>query len=160
MSIAELDQGGLGLPEKDYYFRADPKSVEIRKKYVAHISKMFSLDRCSSRKSAETAAATVMSVETALAKASLDVTARRDPQKLFHQMSKAELAKLSPNFSFEQFLPGGGAHHAFEKVNVDVPDFIAALSQLVATRPIGRSQGLPHLALRPLERPGAIQTVC
>jgi len=134
MSIADLDQGGLGLPERDYYFRDDPKSVEIRKKYVAHISRMFSLIGAAPER-VQTAATTVMSVETALAKTSLDVTARRDPQKLFHQMSKAELAKLSPNFSFENFFQAVSTPRV-EIVNVDVPDFIAALSQLVATRPI------------------------
>jgi endothelin-converting enzyme/putative endopeptidase len=134
MSIADLDQGGLGLPEKDYYFRDDAKSVELRKKYVSHISEMLSLVGVT-RERALSAAARVMSVETALAKASLDVTARRDPQKLFHQMSKAELAKLSPNFSFEHFFTAVDTP-AFEKVNVDVPDFIAAFSQLVSTRPM------------------------
>ena len=97
MNIADLDQGGLGLPEKDYYFRSDPKSVEIRQKYVASIAKMFSLIGVAAP-DADRKATVVMSVETDLAKASLDVTSRRDPQKLFHQMPKAQLAELSPDF--------------------------------------------------------------
>lgn len=135
MTIAGVDQGGLGLPEKDYYFRTDAKSIEIRQKYVAMIAKMFTLIGAP-RSDADRKATTVMSIETDLAKASLDVTSRRDPQKLFHEMSKADLAKLSPNFNFDEFFrqvntPG------FSIVEVAVPDFVKAFSQLVSSRPIG-----------------------
>ena len=135
MSIASLDQGGLGLPEKDYYFRTDPKSVEIRAKYVAMIEKMFGLIGLSAS-DAKTKAATVMSLETDLAKSSLDVTSRRDPQKLFHQMPKARLLQLSPGFDFSEFFSKVDAPQ-FTTINVAVPAFITAFSQLVNSRPVG-----------------------
>ena len=77
--IGQADQGGIGLPEKDYYFRTDAKAVETRKEYVAHITRMLQLLGASAADAAKQANA-IMSLETALAKASLDVTARRDPR--------------------------------------------------------------------------------
>jgi endothelin-converting enzyme/putative endopeptidase len=135
MSIADLDQGGLGLPEKDYYFRTDAKSVEMRTKYVAAIAKMFGLIGISAS-DAKTKAATIMSIETDLAKSSLDVTSRRDPQKLFHEMPKAQLLQISPTFDFDDFFTRVNAPQ-FTTINVDVPAFITAFSQLVNSRPIG-----------------------
>ena len=76
--IADLDQGGLGLPDRDYYLKTDEKSVEIRKQYVAHIQKMLQLAGASAEDAAKQAQA-VMAMETELAKASLDRVARRDP---------------------------------------------------------------------------------
>ena len=138
MMIADLDQGGLGLPEKDFYFRSDPKSTQIRQKYVAAIAKTFVLIGILPAE-ADKKAAQVMSLETELAKASLDVTSRRDPQKLFHQMPKEQVAKLSPNFNFTDFF-AEVKMPAFTTVNVDVPAFIQAFSTLVKTRPMSEIQ--------------------
>ena len=129
--IADLDQGGLGLPERDFYFRTDAKSQEIREKYVAHMTRMFELAGGSHTDAAKKAAA-VMSIETDLAKASLDVTSRRDPQKLVHEMSKGELMQLSPAFDLNKFFSEVHAPE-FSKLNVSVPDFFKALSALVTT---------------------------
>ncbi|MGH9582881.1 MAG: M13 family peptidase, partial [Bryobacteraceae bacterium] len=85
MMIAAVDQGGLGLPDRDYYFRADAKSKEIRQKYVAHIRKMFELVGVPSETAAQKAQ-TVMGIETALAKASLNATERRNPHMVTHVM--------------------------------------------------------------------------
>ncbi len=138
MMIAGVDQGGLGLPEKDYYLRTDAKSVELRQKYVAMMAKMFSLIGAPGPE-AEKKAAVVMSIETDLAKASLDVTSRRDPQRLFHEMPKAELAKLSPDFNFDEFFAKVRSPQ-FTTINVSVPDFAKALSQLLSSRPMGDLQ--------------------
>lgn len=134
MTIPDLDQGGLGLPERDYYFRDDAKSKVLREKYVADIAKTLVLSGVSQAE-AEKRAAAVMSLETAMAKASLDITSRRNPQKLFHQMSRSQLRTLSPDFAFDQFFQNVKTP-AFDVVNVDVPEFISALSGLVKTRPI------------------------
>ncbi len=132
MTIANLDQGGIGLPERDFYFRTDAKSEEIRKKYLEHVSKMFALlgmPESEARKKAQT----VMSIETDLAKASLDVTTRRDPKLLVHVMPKMELAQLSPNFNFDQFFVQVKAP-AFSSLNVDVPAFLKEFSALLQNR--------------------------
>lgn len=129
MMIADVDQGGLGLPERDYYLRKDTKSEEIRQKYMAHIAKMFLLigvpEATASKK-----AANIMALETDLAKASLDVTSRRNPQLLVHEMPTEKLTELSPNFNFKQFFTQVNAP-SFSKLNVTVPDFFKALSTVM-----------------------------
>jgi endothelin-converting enzyme/putative endopeptidase len=134
MMIADLDQGGIGLPEKDFYFRTDERSKEIRQKYVAHIAKMFQLIGVPAA-DAPRKAATVMSIETDLAKASLDVTSRRDPQLLVHEMPKSDLAQLAPSFNFDEFFSRLNTPD-FSKLNVAVPDFFRNFSNLLKTRSI------------------------
>src|SRR4051794_9878759 len=132
MNIAEVDQGGIGLPEKDFYFRTDARSEEIRKKYVAHIAKMFQLIGISSA-DASGKATRIMALETQLAKASLDVTSRRDPKLLVHKMSKQELAALVPEFNFNQFFTQLQAP-GFTVINVAVPDFFKAFGNLLQSQ--------------------------
>lgn len=129
MTIAELDQGGLGLPERDFYFRTDPRSEEIRKKYVAHIAKMFELIGIPADQASQKAA-TVMTIETDLAKGSLDVTSRRDPQNLLHEVSTAELKQLAPNFNFDEFFARLKTPD-FSKLNVAVPAFLKDFNALL-----------------------------
>ena len=120
--IAQLDQGGLGLPDRDYYFKDDPKSVELRKKYVEHVTKMFVLLGDGQDKAAAEAK-TVMEIETGLAKGALDQTSRRDPQKVYHKLTNTELAALSPAFSWNTYFEGVGAPR-FDSLNVAEPEFI------------------------------------
>lgn len=134
MMIAAVDQGGLGLPERDYYFRTDPHSVEIRKKYVAHIGKMFELVGVSSQVAAQKAQ-TVMKIETDLAQASLNPTQRRNPKLLVHMMPTAQLAALAPRFDFHEFFRQIDAP-SFNNLNVAVPDFMKEFSTLLATEPL------------------------
>lgn len=132
--IADLDQGGLGLPEKDFYLRDDAHSVELRKKYVTHISKMLQL-LGETPATADKKADAVMAIETALAKVSLDVTSRRDPKAVTHKLTIAALNKLSPDFNFPAYFTAMGAP-GFQTLNVDVPAFIQGLSQLLGSHPI------------------------
>jgi putative endopeptidase len=127
--IAQLDQGGLGLPDRDYYFKDDPKSVELRKKYVAHVAKMFVLLGDDEAKAAAEAK-TVMEIETGLAKGALDQTSRRDPQKVYHKLTGKELAALSPAFDWNAYFEGVGAPR-FDSLNVAEPDFIKTMQTLL-----------------------------
>jgi len=125
--IAEAFQGGLGLPDRDYYFKDDAKSQELRKQYVAHVQKMFELlgDK------PEVAAAesqTVMRIETALAKGSMTRVEMRDPQKLYHKMTAAELQTLAPNFQWSTYFTKAGLP-ALASLNVATPGFFKALSE-------------------------------
>jgi putative endopeptidase len=129
--IADVDQGGLGLPDRDYYFKDDEKSVDLRKKYVAHVQKMFELLGDAPEKAAAEAKA-VMDIETGLAKGALDQTNRRDPQKVYHKMSKQELTALSPTFNWNVYFEGVGAPK-FDSLNVDEPDFIKQMETVVNT---------------------------
>jgi endothelin-converting enzyme/putative endopeptidase len=128
-TIGEADQGGLGLPDRDDYFRDDAHSAEVRKAYVAHIAKTFGL----AGDTPEVAAArakTVMEIETGIAKVSLDTVSRRDPQKVHHKMTRAELVALTPSFDWSRYLRGVQAP-AFERLNVAVPDFFRGLEPLI-----------------------------
>ena len=127
--IAEVDQGGLGLPDRDYYFKEDPKSVEIRKKYVEHATKMFVLLGDDEKKAGMEASA-VMSIETGLAKGALDQTSRRDPQKIYHKLTSKELAALSPGFNWNVYFEGVGAP-PFDSLNVVEPDFIRNMQEVL-----------------------------
>lgn len=129
--IAELDQGGLGLPDRDYYFKDDPKSVELRQKYVQHVEKMFQLVGDAPDKAAAEAKI-VMDIETGLAKGALDQTSRRDPQKIYHKMSTQELAALSPGFNWDLYFEGVGAPK-FESLNVVEPEFIKQMRTVIDT---------------------------
>src|ERR1700732_163824 len=106
--IAEVDQGGMGMPDRDYYFKDDAKSVELRKQYVDHVTKTFVLlgDK---QPQAEAEAKVVMDIETGLAKGALDQTSRRDPQKIYHKLTNQELAALSPAFNWNTYFEGVGA---------------------------------------------------
>ncbi len=125
--IADADQGGLGLPDRDYYTKDDAKSQELRKAYVAHVEKMFELlgDR------PDTAAAeaqTVMRIETALAKGSMTRVERRDPKALDHKMTGAELEKLSPEFQWQVYFTKVGMP-SLGSLNVTAPNFFKAMSE-------------------------------
>ncbi len=132
MTIAQIDQGGIGLPEKDYYLRTDAKSEEIRQKYVAHVGKMFELIGVTPD-GASKKAASVMAIETELARGSMDVTSRRNPQLLVHEMPTSELAQLAPKFNFDRFFTGLNTPE-FTKLNVAVPQFVKTFNQVVANR--------------------------
>ena len=123
--IAEVDQGGLGLPERDYYLKTDPKSLETRKAYVAHLQRMFELLGDSAAVAAKKSV-TVMSIETALAKGSMDIVTRRDPEKLYHRMSTGDLAALAPTFGFAKFLVEAGLP-LVKTLNVTVPEFFKTM---------------------------------
>jgi endothelin-converting enzyme/putative endopeptidase len=132
--VAQLDQGGLGLPDRDYYFKDDPKSVELRQKYLAHVQRMFELAG-EKPADAKAHAETVMRLETALAKGSLDRVSRRDPEKIYHPMKKAELVKLTPAFQWAQYFTGTHAP-AFNDIILSWPDFFKAVNAEIESAPL------------------------
>jgi putative endopeptidase len=130
--IASAVQGGLGLPDRDYYLREDDKSKKLRDDYVAHVRKMFELLGDAPEKAA-TEANTVMTIETSLAKASMSNVERRDPNKTYHRTKLADLRTLTPDFSWEAFFKATG-HPGLTESNIGQPDFFKALdAQLTAT---------------------------
>ncbi len=126
---AAVDQGGITLPDRDYYIKDDPKSVETRTKYVAHVQKMFEL-LGEKPEQASADAKTVMEIETKLAQASMDRTLRRDPKSRDHQMPVAELVSMAPNFDFPAFFPATGVAK-FEQLNVGNPEFFKSVNGLI-----------------------------
>jgi putative endopeptidase len=125
--IADTDQGGLGLPDRDYYTKDDAKSVELRKGYLAHVQKMFELlgDK---PETAASEAQTVMRIETALAKGSMTRVERRDPKSLDHKMTSAELEKISPEFHWQVYFAKVGMP-SLSSLNVASPGFFKAMNE-------------------------------
>ncbi len=134
LTIANLDQGGLTLPDRDYYLKDDAKSVETRQKYLEHVQKMFEL----AGDKPEVAAAeakTVLAVETGLAKASMDRTARRDPKNRDHMMPATEIVTVAPNFDLTQYFADSGAPK-FTSLNVTNPDFFKTVNDQLSSVPL------------------------
>ncbi len=144
--IVEVAQGGLGLPDRDYYTKDDAKSKEIRQRYLEHVQKVFEL-LGDPPATAKKEAGTVMRIETALAKASLTRVERRDPYKTKHIMKKADLNSLAPNFDWSAYFNANQVP-SFETLNVDEPEFFKQLnSQLASTQLAGWQSYLRfHLA--------------
>ena len=132
--ISSYSSGGLGLPERDYYFRIDPKSVEQRKQYIDHVRKMFVLAGESEAQAAKDADI-VMALETRLAKASLTITERRDPQNLNHPTDVGRLSRELTHFSLTDYVDSAHAP-ASGKANDEQPKFMAEFNALVASTPI------------------------
>src|SRR5471030_1249733 len=123
--IAQADQGGISLPDRDYYLKDDAKSVELRKEFSEHVAKTFKLLGDAPDKAAAEAKA-VMEIETVLAKGSMDRVERREPEKIYHKLSQQDWQALAPSFSFTTYLADLGTP-AFGSLNVATPDFFKAL---------------------------------
>jgi predicted metalloendopeptidase len=134
MVIAGMGQGGLGLPDRDYYLRDDDASKKLREKYVAHVAKMLGLAGDSPADAAAEAAA-IMGLETALAKASKSAADLRDPVANYHKMALADLEKLSPHFDWNPFFAGVGLD-APASMDVGQPEFVQALDAEAIGAPI------------------------
>ncbi|MGA2217905.1 MAG: M13 family metallopeptidase [Terracidiphilus sp.] len=128
---AAVDQGGLGLPERDYYLRSGDAAEKTRKQYVEHVTKMLKL---TGEPDAQTAsdAKKIMDLETALAKVSMDITSRRDPKNVYHPMTAADLAKLMPQIEWKGFFDAVGTPGVSE-LNVAIPDFFKGLNALLGS---------------------------
>ncbi len=125
--IAGIWQGGLGLPDRDYYLNEDGRSKEIREKYVSHLTKMFNLMGCDV---SEKQATTVMNIETEVAKVSNTRLENRNPQATYNKMSVSEISKVAPYFDWTLYLADIGASKV-DSINVNQPKFVAGISELL-----------------------------
>jgi putative endopeptidase len=119
------------LPDRDYYFREDPKSKELREKYIQHIGNMFQLLGWGADK-AKSASETVLRIETALAKVSLDRVALRDPKAVYHKMPIKDLQALSPAFEWNHYFAQIPSPK-FADLNVGMPDFFKGMNAVIDT---------------------------
>ncbi len=126
--IANVDQGGLGLPDRDYYTKDDTKSQELRKAYVAHVRKMLELlgDKPDAA-AAESQA--ILRIETELANGSMTRVERRDPKALDHKMSVPDLQKVSPNFGWPSYFAKVGLP-SLSSLNVTSPNFFKTMNEV------------------------------
>ncbi|HEV2749539.1 MAG TPA: M13 family metallopeptidase [Gemmatimonadales bacterium] len=136
--IAEAGQGGLGLPDRDYYTKTDSTSERLRQQYVTHVARMLELAGTGADP-ARAAAQRIMTLETALAVASMTRVQQRDPNAVYHKMTVAELGAISPSIAWEAYFAEVGALGvvgAGGALNVRQPDFFKAMSGLVRDRPM------------------------
>jgi putative endopeptidase len=124
--IGEVDEGGLGLPDRDYYLKNDSKARQLRKQYQDHIGKMFELLGDSPRQ-AKSESRQALRIETALAKGSMSVLDRRDPQKLYHKMSRREFEAIAPDFQWNIYFAKVGMD-GLQSLNVTNPGFFRAMN--------------------------------
>jgi putative endopeptidase len=127
--IAVVDQGGLGLPERDYYLRTGDAAETTRKQYVSHVAKMLVLTGEPADKAA-TDAEKIMNLETSLAKDSLDVTSQRDPNKIYHLESVEQLSALAPAIDWPRLFSLTSTP-SMTNLNVANPDFFKGLQTLI-----------------------------
>lgn len=136
--IAEEGAGGLGLPDRDYYLKTDAKSIEIRAKYVDYIAHLFTMSGEPAAQ-AKADADAVLQLETALATASLSRVDRRDPYKVFHRLTLADLQAQVPAMNWADLFRRSGAP-AFTTMNISEPDFNKALQTQLTTAPLATLQ--------------------
>jgi putative endopeptidase len=129
--IASTRQGGLSLPDRSYYLTDDARSEKLRGEYVEHVTKMFVLAG-DTPEAAATEAKSVMTIETALAKGSTERVEMRDPAKIYHIMTLAELQNLSPDYDWKAYLAGTRIGE-FKTLNVATPDFFKAMNAALET---------------------------
>ena len=128
--IGGVAQGGLGLPDRDYYFKTDPASTALRAKYQEHVGRMLEL---AGQAAGKQQAARIMELETALAKASMDKVTRRDPDKTWHRLDRKGLKAAAPQFRWDEYFAAIGAPEV-QAINVNAPDFIKAVNALLAKK--------------------------
>ena len=132
--IGQLFQGGLALPDRDYYTKTDDKSRDIRDKYLLHVAAMLELagaDSATARGNAEK----VMAIETKLAEASMTRVQTRNPDNIYHKTTLAELNGLAPNFIWSTYFKNIGLANA-GSINVGPPDFVKALNTQLTEIPL------------------------
>jgi endothelin-converting enzyme/putative endopeptidase len=132
--VAQIDQGGLSLPGRDYYIKTDEKSAATLKKYRTHVQKMFVLAG-EKETQASSDAEVVIALETALAQAQMDNVKRRDPKNVNNKMSLAQIRALTPSVDWDVYLKAVKAP-ASDHYIVTSPDFFRAEEKLLAEHPL------------------------
>jgi putative endopeptidase len=131
ITLAALDQSGMGLPGREFYLNDDDKSKEIREQYLKHIARMLELSGEPVNQAASEAQ-TILSMETSLAKAAMDIVARRDPKNQNNKMSLAQVQALTPSFNWSRYFAAMHAPASPQYV-VLAPDFFRGIEKLIAS---------------------------
>src|SRR2546425_4481767 len=132
--IAEASQGGLGLPDRDYYTKTDSASERFKQQYLAHVARTLTL-LGTGPDEAERAAQRIMTIESALATASMTRVELRDPNAIYHKLTVAELSGLAPAFAWRDYFGQIGAP-ALPGLNVQQPEFFKAVNRLLDATPV------------------------
>jgi putative endopeptidase len=158
VNVAALDQSGVNLPSRDFYLKDDDKSKQIREEYVQHIARMLVLSG-ESEEQASADAKAILSMETALAKAAMDVVVRRDPKNINHKLSLEQLQALTPSFRWNEYLAAMKVP-AQKQYLVTSPEFFQGVEKAIASESVEHWRAylrytLLHLSASSLSRPFA-----
>jgi len=156
VNIGTLDQSGMNMPSREFYLNDDDKSKEIREKYVKHVARMLELSGESKEQAAKDAAS-VLAMETALAKAAMDIVVRRDPKNINHKMTAEQLQAMTPSFKWNKYFAALDVPMAKQYL-VTSPDFFKGIDKLIASEPVDHWRGylrysLLHLSASSLSQP-------
>ena len=132
--IAQIRQGGLGLPDRDYYTKEDDHSREIRSQYLGHIQKLLELVGDDAATAAANAK-TVMAIETRLANASMTRVEQRDPNATYHRMTVSDLSDIAPGFGWKSYFSAIGKSSP-GPINVEQPGFFKEVSAMMNDVPV------------------------
>ena len=137
MRIAEADQGGLGLPNRDYYVKQDAKSKALRDEYQAHVTNMFKL-LGDAPNTAAAEAKTVLLVETKLAQGSMEPADMRNPDNVYHKMTIAQVKGLTPHFAWAEYITNIGSPEIGQvsSLNIAQPDFFKTMDSALQSVPL------------------------
>jgi putative endopeptidase len=133
--IATAAQGGLGLPDRDYYTKTDDGSKKLRDQYLAHVGKMFGLMGEEPARAAADAR-TILTIETSLAEASMTNVEQRDPDATFNRMDREQLKALTPGFNWVAYFHNVEAPDSLAAVNVQQPKFFQAIDKQLSSVPL------------------------
>lgn len=131
--LADLEQSGLSLPDRDYYLSPEPRFVELRAAYVAHVTRVLAL---AGDAAAESEASTILSFETALATAQWTSVENRDPVKTYNRIALGAVERLAPGLHGTRFLTELGLVGRTPYVNISEPTYFSALGKLVQDTPL------------------------
>lgn len=134
MIIASLSQGGLGMPDRDYYMRDEERFAGTRARYVAHVAAMFQLVGMPEAK-ATADAERVLAIETELARASMSRLEMRDPENIYNITSRRELGSLTPGMRWDAFFDEVGLE-SLQSVNVEQPEFFRRIAEVLVEAPV------------------------
>lgn len=134
MNIANASQGGLSLPNRDFYTKDDPKSVETRAKFVEYMTNMFKLTGDDADTAAKNAS-TVMAIQTRLANASKSPVELRNPEARYNKRTLAQLNEMTPNFSWEAYMKTRGVP-TVQEINVGQPAFFTEVNKMLSDVPL------------------------
>jgi putative endopeptidase len=135
LQIANVGQGGINLPDRDYYLRGDSAGVATRARYARHVARLFSLWFGDAPERAQASADAVIGLETSLARASMTNVERRDPIATYHKVTVDSLMKLCPRFDWRAYFSARGVPNV-DSVNVTQPEFLRALDGLITSVPL------------------------
>jgi predicted metalloendopeptidase len=132
--ILNIAAGGLSLPERDYYFKDDPRSKQIREEFLNHVAKMLQLLGDPAER-ATAAAQTILAFETKFAEATKTAVERRDPNARYHKMDLAGLSQLTPTFNWKPVLDARKIPQA-TSINASEPEFLKRFNQQLSAEPV------------------------